>query len=383
MARRTFAAAFDPRDNALALLRLLLAAAVIWHHTYPIGGFTDGLDPLHRFTGGRVSIGNVAVCAFFAVSGFLVTRSWVSREGAGVVGGGVGSFRLRLSALATFARHRALRILPGFWFALVVMAFALGPLGWLREGNGLVDYPWRGAARFVGNDVFLPIHQSTIAGVLAGVPFGDGAGAVLPGSLWTLIYEAIGYLAVGLLGLAGLLRPSSRVVAPVVLVATVVTTLVLSARGSVVDVPLLEVVVSAETMRFAVAFAGGITLALWADRLPCTPFSGAAASLAVVGSVLWWGWEPWGAALLAYPLLWSATVVPGLRADRFGDLSYGLYVFGFPVQQLVATTSLRGAGPWPFAAVSLLATIPLAWVSWHLVERPALRHKDRRRPSAA
>ena len=66
--------------------------------------------------------------------------------------------------------------------------------------------------------------------------------------------------------------------------------------------------------------------------------------------------------------------------ERLGDLSYGVYIFAFPVQQIGVQVG-RSLG-WSFAthfSVSLVVTLALAYASWHGVEKPALRFKPKSR----
>ena len=69
-------------------------------------------------------------------------------------------------------------------------------------------------------------------------------------------------------------------------------------------------------------------------------------------------------------------------AGRYGDISYGLYLYGFPVQQLVAWR-LHGTLPVPVQIViALIGAGACAFVSWRLIEEPALRLKPRGKRSA-
>ncbi len=129
-----------------------------------------------------------------------------------------------------------------------------------------------------------------------------------------------------------------------------------------------------------------VGMALWSLReiLPASPWL-ALGSAAVVG---WFATHPSavGAALLtvplAYLLLWLGGRLP-IRIGVDNDLSYGVYIYAFPVQQ---TLALAGApavlGFWGSVVAAVALTLPLAWASWALVERPALRLKNlgRRRP---
>ncbi|BBX04084.1 hypothetical protein MMOR_50200 [Mycolicibacterium moriokaense] len=104
---------FDPRENALNAWRLVLASGVILQHSWPL----TGRELATPFTG---LLTQVWVDAFFVVSGFLITGSWLNNP------------RLREYAVA-----RALRIFPGLWVCLLVIAFVLAPIGAALSGGSL------------------------------------------------------------------------------------------------------------------------------------------------------------------------------------------------------------------------------------------------------
>src|SRR5271165_7335160 len=95
---------FDYKNNSIGFLRFLFAGAVIWSHSFGLGGF--GIDPVQRYSGGTETAGTLAVAGFFFLSGFLITRSY----------GTSGS-------IVAFMWHRFLRIFPGFWVCLAICAF--------------------------------------------------------------------------------------------------------------------------------------------------------------------------------------------------------------------------------------------------------------------
>lgn len=92
-----------------------------------------------------------------------------------------------------------------------------------------------------------------------------------------------------------------------------------------------------------------------------------------------WMAEPWGWTLtalpLAYAVLWLGSVLP-LRIGARNDLSYGVYIYAFPLQQLLVVSGATSVlGYWGYSAVSVAVTLPVAWLSWTLIERPALSLK--------
>ena len=139
---QSFAARFDPTRNAMALLRIVLASLVIVSHAYPLSGRL--VDPIGGVTQARESFGTLAVDCFFALSGYLVTGSYV-----------------RLRSPLRYAWHRCLRLFPGFWALLTTTAFVLGPIGWLvlhHSPRGyLSDGPYGAdsAVGYIGRNVSL------------------------------------------------------------------------------------------------------------------------------------------------------------------------------------------------------------------------------------
>jgi peptidoglycan/LPS O-acetylase OafA/YrhL len=83
-------------------------------------------------------------------------------------------------------------------------------------------------------------------------------------------------------------------------------------------------------------------------------------------------------ATVPYLTLYLAARLPFREFERRGDLSYGMYLYGFPVQQLLVTAGAAPLGPLPLALLSVAATAPFAAASWVLVERPMLQFKNAR-----
>lgn len=147
------------------MMRLLLASTVAVVHA---GAIADGHQP--RL--GDTEVGALAVDAFFVLSGFLVTRSY-----------------LRLSGVGRYLWHRALRILPAFWVCLAVTTVALAPLLAHLEGRepaSVFSGP-HPAYRYLTDNALLPMRDFGVAGL----PTGTATPGVINGSLWTLLYEAL------------------------------------------------------------------------------------------------------------------------------------------------------------------------------------------------
>ena len=338
------------RDNNLNLIRMLAACAVLVSHAYPIALGAGASEPLEAVAG--KSLGGLAVMVFFAISGFLIAASFDRTPS-----------RLR------FLKARALRLFPGLVVSLVLTAYVLGPLVTRLPVPAYLGLPE--PALFVLRDTALFPLVFTLPGV-----FDDNPYPAVTGSIWTLRHEGLCYAGVFLTGLAGWLRPDWRG-GVLLLVYLLLWGLV---RSGVLPVHVMIL----RLFDLSLAFAIGTAFHLWRDRLPLS-LPGVAA-LAVLAAAL----RPVGglaydaalAAALSYATFWAAYVPRGvlLRYNGLGDYSYGIYIYAFPLQ---------GWAVWAFGPQTPLqnmlyafpVTLICAILSWHLIERPALRMKASFRPA--
>ncbi len=334
---------FDPRSNALNVLRLALAAEVMLFHSWPLIGRMPPTWILQLFF-------SVGVDGFFAISGFLITRSWLTDP------------RVR-----DYLAARALRILPGFYVCLAVTAFVFAPLSLLIQGGSA----WKllgstAPLEYVMKNSAVAYLQPSIVGTLHGVP----GGAAWNGSLWSLVWELLCYLAVALIGVVGL--ANRRWVSPVLLVVAVCAALAFPPLtfSSVWTIPQLAA-------RSAIMFAAGAVMYQWRDVIPAR-WSLVAVSVVIVFAA---GFLPdyrlVAALPLAYVVIISGALLRHKRLRLRTDLSYGLYIYAFPTQQTLAVCGLTTLNPFAFFLLSTISTLPLAALSWFVIEKPSLALKRR------
>jgi peptidoglycan/LPS O-acetylase OafA/YrhL len=349
----TLADKLASRDNGVTPLRLGFALLVVFGHAWEVSG--HGPDPLQRATG--VTCGEVGVNAFFALSGFLVTQSWRRSRSGG-----------------DFLWRRLLRILPGFWACLAVTGLGLFPWLWAREHGTTAIAAFHRAPFFgyVGRNALLRIRQANIGDLFAAQP----AAGVVNGSLWSLFPEFLCYLGVALAGGLGLF--SGRRLGWLGLGALVLFAL---HAGGPCALARLSAPVQASAWYLwrlstqATFFAAGALGCLGAARLRVSPGRaiGGGLLLALATGVGAYAWL--GPLLLPFSALQLAALLPGAWLDRIGDYSYGIYVYHFPLQQMLVFFAL-GTGSAPaFFALTVALVLPCAAASWHGVEKPALRLK--------
>jgi peptidoglycan/LPS O-acetylase OafA/YrhL len=342
---------FDPRNNALNAWRLVLATGVIVWHSFPLTGRHVPFSAGHQF------LSQVFVDGFFAISGFLITSSWLNNP------------RLRNYFVA-----RGLRIFPGLWVCVIVTAFVIAPLSVAIQGGSVAHLVLSGAPiEYVLNNGLLNFFYSGIDGTPRGVPFPG----TWNGSTWTLVPELFCYIAVAGFGVAGLLR--RRWLIPTLMALMVVCSVLVTPWTSFTELwtP------GAIGARFAAMFLAGALLHQYQHVIPAR-WSLVAVSAAIVLAANWLpNYRVLGAIPLAYAILVSGALIHDKRLGLRNDLSYGVYIYAFPMQQLLIVCGLGGLHPLVFFPVAALATLPLAALSWFLVEKHAISLKSRliRRPT--
>jgi peptidoglycan/LPS O-acetylase OafA/YrhL len=334
---------FDPRANGLNLFRLVLAASVIVWHSFPLTGRSVGWAPLQQL------MADIGVDGFFAISGFLITGSWLARPRA-----------------RAFLWARVLRIFPGLWTCLLVTVVIFVPVATVMAHGALpTGYP--GSARhYLAKNWLLQVGDYDIRGTLPSAPIKD----VWNGSLWTLRWEFLCYLGVLALGLVHLLRSN------VVLVLWAACWLV-SLAGAAGGIHNYWLHMGG---RFGLMFLSGALLRLRGARMPVgRRWLLLAAALVLAGSFVV-DYRLVAALPLAYLLIGSSIYVRSPRLQLRNDISYGVYVYGWPVQQLLIVAGVHKIWMPLYTATAVAVACLLAALSWFVVERNALRLKHRRRP---
>jgi len=329
------------RRNNFDAVRLVAALAVLFSHAFVIAEDSEAREPLVWLSGSQCGLGLAAVFVFFAVSGFLVTQSWEQTASA-----------------PRFLMKRAARLAPGLLVSGLAIGLLLGPLVSSLPLDAYLGNPQLG--RYFGRTFLLGLVDEPLPGVRFS---GSRVGYTVNGSLWTLRYEVMMYLMVALLGGLRLLRPA---VALLLLALGLVALLFERSLD-----PLGDLGEWAWMLGF---FASGMCLYFWRDRaldgrVAAAAALGLAATVAAGGFILLF--PLFGGYLAIYLALrhWP----PLDRLKRFGDLSYGLYIYGWPLEELVVWARGGEAAWWEVFAGALLLAVPIASLSWHVVERPALR----------
>lgn len=335
--------------NNFDFLRFAAASLVILHHSYSL---LAKPEPLYSITG-VFSFGDFAVGVFFVISGFLITASFE-----------------RCKAITPFVLSRFLRMWPALFAACCFAVFVIGPLNtkwalsdyfkspetWSYFKNlTLIDLQWGLPAVFIDN------------------PFKN----VTNGSLWTLPIEVTMYGVTLCLGLLGFYRFRFSVLA--------IFAIVLALQMQLLSCPNPAALTMhwfpgwAGETRFSTLYLGGAVLYLFRD---CFKFSW---QMALVCLILFAGsfhtpvFNPIMFLTLPYLVLFCAYAsIPYINKwGRFGDFSYGLYVYAFPIQQTIIHFTGGKISVCRHFVLSFLFTLAAAVLSYHLLEHPCLKLKGR------
>ena len=377
----TLGSRLKSRDNNFDAMRLLAAFAVIVSHAYPIawGSIGNDSEPYLKLSG-YCSIGEISVSIFFIVSGLLVARSFISDPN-----------------LMSFMKKRLLRILPGLMACVLFCMLIMGPIFTQWK---LADYFKAKEFRdFSRNAILLPNHYD-LPGVFE--EFDDQRAAV-NGSLWSLPLEFVMYVAVLGLGLAGLLKKNWACV--FVVIASFVGWIVIE---KLLHQPVPPAIIKKQQAwleqgsRLSALFFAGTLMLLYKDSialkfryfavcllLMVLSWQTSIASICGIIGHAQWAPAPGNnfagyyvfAAVLPYIVMYLAFARMGIfkpvlqSATKWGDFSYGVYLYGYPVEQMVCRTIGDRIPFWAFIGLSCLGTLVLAILSWHLVEKQFLRMK--------
>ncbi len=337
----------ETKNNNFDFIRLMAAIAVIFSHSYPLTGKT--YEPLAVFSHGLTTFGGLAVSCFFIISGFLITRSYCQRHD-----------------LLVYLRARVLRIFPALIIAVLFAALIVGPI---VTSLSLKAY-------FTNHETYTYIFYNSILYpiyALPGVFLHNSYPTAVNGSLWTLPIEFSMYLMVAFLGITRLLKKS-------LLASILLTTLFF-----IFTLHYLPTVVSADPKLRALLYPAiipegcfilGAIAYLCRKVITLNLFTAIALVISCfifshtfLYSTMFYITLTYGILLLTYQ-----QKIHFNRLTRYGDFSYGVYIYAFPVQQTLMHF-FHLSNPFMLFLCALPITLLLAMTSWFWIEKKALALK--------
>lgn len=334
-------------ENSLNCIRLILAVLVmISHAPYLSLGIaaTDAIPLLNK----SHLLGDYAVNMFFCISGFLIAHS------------------AQRGTVAGYLKRRVLRIFPGYWASLVFVLCVGAPVA-VATSHTATGWDWDQVADYVGANFDLFFLQYSLFGGPTNLPYGQSWN----GSAWTLSYEFLGYLLLVPLFYVPALKSRARALVPVVFAVSLVPFFVFTAVGASTNT-LWEVA------RLYPMFMAGVVLYMWGDRVRLNPVL--VMGCCVASAVLQFTAPT--VVLQLIPLVYAYGVLSlgALVRTRWCqqiDISYGMYIYAWPVQVILLMLGTEPLGWAANAVLTVAATAPIAWLSWCAIEKPAMALKNR------
>ncbi|MFC3607433.1 acyltransferase family protein [Stutzerimonas tarimensis] len=327
-------------ENNFDFLRLLAASAVVVGHSFWLSGNAE-LEPVRQILG-YADIADIAVNLFFVMSGYLIAASWLNSRN-----------------VIDFLGKRALRIFPALIVSTLVTVTLVGSLATRLPLGEYLQSPQ--TLGYLSNMVLLTQFQ--LPGVFVDNLFPN----TVNGSVWTLPYEVAMY---SILMLLGLCRLFNRTVVLAGLALLLLIHFVLIPELGIQSQVLYK------GTRLGIFFFSGGALYLYRKQVR---WNWKIAAVLLAASLVSAGHERWmlvHTLTLPYLAIYLAHLrIPALvKAGKYGDFSYGVYIFSFPAQQLIIFWQPQLALS-TFMVLSLVVSLTLAWFSWHLIEAPALALK--------
>ncbi len=346
---------WDSRGNNFDCMRLALAVLVIYSHAFPLGAGSEEMEPLKRLSHGQVTGGGLAVDSFFVMSGFLIAAS-----------------ARRSPSVLSFLRKRFSRIYPAFVVSAVLGAVVVLPLASAHFASASA---LRNLAEFVFQTLRLTEFHYT--GAFAANPYPG----VINGSIWSVPYEFWCYLGIALLLVTGMLR--QRGVLAGLFMAAWAISLISQMRHWNFGGKLLGAALGSPQFwaRLLPLYLAGVVFYEYRERIPLNAKL-ALGSAVALGAGCWFsfGWTLLFPVAGTYLLFWLA-FTPAVRwhgFGRFGDFSYGTYLYAFPIEQMLMQAFGHPVRPLVLFACATPLTLMAAVASWYGVERHFLQPARRR-----
>lgn len=331
-------------NNNFNTVRLLAALSVVVSHSFLLVVGQTFAEPLSSTP---YTLGQHAVNVFFVLSGLMLSRSFAIQPN-----------------WQTFGIARALRIFPGLFVCAALVAWILGPFGtrlsiaeYFHDGHTLT-YPFATLIIFDRAQ----LHDMFLSGTHPGE---------INEPLWTIKYEVFAYVVFAVGMSLGLITKRSVIVLGC-LVLAIALTLASSAPSALSAPPIGSFV------RFGFCFALGIVAYRYRAKVKLRwTVAGGLLALAFLTNR-----TPAANVIFIVSFAYAALVLGSIRIPRVTkftgktDLSFGLYIYAWPIQQLVLVTAGLAVPVWAHLTISLVLSLLFASLSWGLIEKPALSLKS-------
>lgn len=313
-----------------------MATLVVLFHSWWVSPGAKSYDFVFSATGYQVTLGRFAVMMFFGMSGFLIAGSWE-----------------RSKSVFLFFKARILRIFPALILVTLVTILFIGPIVTSDHDYWNKGETWRYMLNLL---LFQPKEGQRY---LPGVFEHNHLPREINPSLWTLGYEFACYISLAILGMLRILGKNSTIFILITLVA-------LNFMGLIAP--------SAGYFLFMSFYMGALLYFLPCIKLNSVFFWLICAAMFVI-CLYENHMSLWMATFCVYIAITIGKSDMLSSWSRLSDPSYGIYIWSMPMQQLVIYYNTSG-NQWINLLMALALTVPISYMSWYMVEKPAIKLKN-------
>ncbi|WP_261806926.1 acyltransferase family protein [Lapidilactobacillus luobeiensis] len=329
----------ETRTNNFDIIRFFAAVLVIWFHSFPLTGRGNQYEFISSITKMETTAGEVGVMIFFIISGFLITMSFDHSK-----------------SLGRFLKARVLRIMPAYIVVILLSIFVLGPLLTTLPLKEYFTHP-------LTKQYFLNLSLKSMHYNLPGVFANNIYPNAINGSIWTLWFEFVSYLMVAFLGVTKLLRKETSI--GIYLLCLFL--LLIKFPGFYYYI------------YFGLFFSAGMIFYQWRDKIILNGKLALLAILILIAGVQFNQFIPAASIGGSYLIFYLALgpVHKFSNFTKYGDLSYGMYIYSFVIQQLLMSLFNNHLNQLENFLLALPISMIFAFLSWHLIEKRCIQLKNK------
>ncbi|MBU2952151.1 acyltransferase [Tamlana agarivorans] len=335
------------RENNFDFLRFLFAVFVVLTHAFAISGEGEHNEWLYQWSNGQTAFSQIGLSGFFVISGYFIFQSMQ-----------------RSDSLLTYYKKRFLRLFPAL-FVVLILTLLLLPFVYERD---VPMYKNVEVLTYLPNNLSLYNFQPVIKGVFDNNPYHS-----INGSLWTIRYEFSLYIAVGLLYAVRHNYKMTRVLIALVFIAMLIVYNFFMARFGGSSILGMQ---GSHILNLGAFFVCGSLLAAYGfENINNKKLLLFVTVVILIFSLTFNFYRE--VKHIVFPvviLLIGFIPFPFFsRFEKIGDMSYGIYIYSFPIQQTLVY--FYKLDVYQLIFWSLLISIVFGYLSWHLVEKKALIYK--------
>lgn len=328
------------RDNNLDLIRFIAAIMVIFSHAFPLSLGREERDYLLTVTGGQIDLGGIAVSIFFFYGGFLICKS-----------------AYRLQSAKKYFKARIIRIFPPIIVITVLMVFLIGPI--LSTLKVQEYFTRKLTYQYLLNSVLILAYN------LPGVFENNIYGTEVNGSLWTLPLEFLGYILCFFMMKVGFLKSKClKWIMPIFVFVHIAVISIFSPQDMILM-----------AWRPTAIFFVGMLYYVYQDKIYLSR------RIAVISMILLLFSTCLGILNVTIPFLGSyvfmylgyGTKIKFSNFAKHGEISYGIYLCGFPIQQIVCESFGGSMNPILNAVISIPLAIICGFLLNRYMEKPIIK----------